>query len=170
MSNPQEQSQSNNKPHALLRTDAIAKLPEQTISHPFNPNSELRGISLSEFVGLQRVGFHLVRIPPGKESFIYHTHQYEEEFVYILSGRGIAEINGEEFEVSSGDFMGFPTPSVAHHLRNPFDEDLTYIMGGERREFEIADFPNLKKRMIRMGKEAKVVDWDAMSDLIPNQS
>jgi len=53
-----------------------------------------------------------------------HSHQHEEEWLYILSGRGIAEIDGEELEVGPGDFMAFPTPSVAHHLTNPFDEKL----------------------------------------------
>ncbi len=45
--------------------------------------------------------------------------------------------------------MAFPTPSVPHHLKNPFDQDLTYLMGGENHEIEIADFPRLGKRMIR---------------------
>ena len=44
----------------------------------------------------------------------------------------VAEIDGGEHEVGPGDFMGFPTPSLGHHLRNPFDEDLVYLMGGER--------------------------------------
>jgi len=47
-----------------------------------------------------------------------------------LSGRGIAEIGDEEVEVGPGDFMGFATPSSAHHLRNRFDVDLVYLMGG----------------------------------------
>ncbi len=153
------------KPHPLLPSAAIAQFPEQTLSHPLNPNSEIRGVSLSEQVGMQRLGFHLVHIPPGKESFIYHSHQFEEEFIYILSGRGIAEIDGEEFEVGAGDFMGFPTPSVAHHLCNPFNEDLVYLMGGERREMEIADFPGLKKRLFVKGKETQVADWDNLKPL-----
>jgi len=100
-------------------------------------------------VGLKRTGVNLGRIPAGKESFVYHLHHAEEEWVYIISGRGIAEIDGSEYEVSPGDFMGFPTPSVAHHLRNPFSEDLVYLMGGENRDMEVADFPKLGKRMIR---------------------
>ena len=72
-----------------------------------------------------------MRVAPGKESFIYHTHYYEEEWIYILSGRGVAEIDGAEHEVGPGDFMGFATPSVAHHLRNPFDVELVYLCGGE---------------------------------------
>jgi uncharacterized cupin superfamily protein len=47
-------------------------------------------------------------MPPGKESFVYHSHHREEEWIYVLSGRGVAEIDGEEFEVGAGDFMGFP--------------------------------------------------------------
>jgi uncharacterized cupin superfamily protein len=30
-----------------------------------NPKSLIRGISLSDLVGLSRIGLHLVRIPPG---------------------------------------------------------------------------------------------------------
>lgn len=152
-----------NKPNPLLRAEEAKQIPEQTFSHPLNPNSEIRGIFLGEHTGLQRLGVYLVRMSPGKESFIYHSHQSEEEFIYILSGRGIAEIDDREFEVGAGDFMGFATPSVAHHLSNPFDEDLVYLMGGERREMEIADFPRLKKRMFRNGKEVQLTDWDNLS-------
>jgi len=47
---------------------------------------------------------------------------------------------------------------VAHHLRNPYDEDLVYLVGGENREVEVADFPRLGKRMIRCGQEVKIYD------------
>jgi len=97
-------------------------------------------------------------MPPGKESFVYHSHHHEEEWLYILSGRGIAEIDGEELAVSAGDFMAFPTPSVPHHLKNPFDEELVYLMGGENREIEVADFPRLGKRMVRSGEKIEVYD------------
>ncbi|MFL5344949.1 MAG: cupin domain-containing protein [Hyalangium sp.] len=149
----------------LFRAADHAQLKEQTQSHPLNPNSLLRGISLSEQVGLQRLGFHLLRIPPGKESFIFHLHQSEEEFLYILSGRGIAELGEESVEVGPGDFMGFPTPSVGHHLRNPFQEELVYISGGERRQVEVADFPRLGKRLVRFGTQVSIFDVAAVQNL-----
>ena len=71
--------------------------------------------------GLRRTALSLARVPPGRESFIYHSHEHDEEFLFILSGRGRAEIDGEIIEVGPGDFMGFPTPSVAHHLTNPYE-------------------------------------------------
>ena len=52
-------------------------------------------------------------LPPGKDSFAYHAHLIEEEWVYIISGTGVAEIDGEETTVGPGDFMGFATPGVA---------------------------------------------------------
>jgi uncharacterized cupin superfamily protein len=48
----------------------------------------------------------------------------EEEWLYILSGRGVAQIDGKEYEVWPGDFMGFATPSVAHLLKNPYRKSL----------------------------------------------
>ena len=130
----------------------------QPYSHPWNPNSEIFGTRLGARTGLSRTGVNWIRIPPGKESFVYHSHYGEEEWIYILSGRGLAEIDGEKFEVSAGDFMGFPTPDVAHHLRNPSDKDLVYLLGGENHEVDIANFPHLGRRMVRRGQDVEIYD------------
>ncbi len=54
--------------------------------------------------------------------------------------------------------MAFPAPFVAHHMRNPFTEDLAYLFGGENLEYEIADFPKLGKRMLRRGQAIDVYE------------
>src|SRR3954464_8295521 len=144
----------------LIKADEVAGK-ATGFSHPWNPNSQIVGTRLSTLVGLSRTGVSRVRIPAGKESFVYHSHYREEEWIYVISGRGIAEIDGEEFEVAADDFMGFPTPSVAHHLRNPYEEDLVYLVGGENLDVEIADFPRLGKRMLRRGQDVEVYE---MSD------
>ena len=141
----------------IVRADEIAGR-AQAFSHPWNPNSEMFGARLGALVGLSRTAVNWVRVPAGKESFVYHSHYREEEWIYIISGRGVAEIDGEEYEVGAGDFMGFPTPGVAHHLRNPSDEDLVYLVGGENLDVEIADFPRLGWRMIRRGGEVEIYD------------
>ena len=127
-------------------------------SHPWNPNSELYGTRLSSLVGLSRIGVSRVRVPPGKESFVYHSHHREEEWIYVLSGRGVAEIGDEEHEIGAGDFMGFPAPQVPHHMRNPFDEELVYLVGGEALDVDVADFPRLGKRMVRLGEDVEIYD------------
>ena len=141
----------------IIRANEIAGR-ARAFSHPWNPNSEMVGARLGALVGLSRTAVNWVRVPAGKESFIYHSHYREEEWIYISSGRAIAEIDGEEYEVATGDFMGFPTSGVAHHLRNPYDEDLIYLVGGENHEVEVADFPRLGKRMIRSGQGVEIYD------------
>ena len=50
------------------------------------------------------------------------------------------------------------SPSVPHYLKNPFDQELVYLMGGENREFEVADFPRLGKRMVKSTEKFEVYD------------
>ncbi|MEA2780370.1 MAG: hypothetical protein QOK29_1914 [Rhodospirillaceae bacterium] len=96
-------------PKSHLSAAEIARTPEVHVRHPFNPNSDVYLRQLARPVGLKRVALTIARIPPGRESFIYHCHERDEEFLYILSGRGRAEIADEVVEVGPGDFMGFPT-------------------------------------------------------------
>jgi uncharacterized cupin superfamily protein len=137
---------------------------EIRFQHPLNPNSEIHGHQLGRLAGLQRTGVNLIRLPAGKESFLYHSHATEEEWLYVLSGRAIAEIGDREYEVGPGDFMGFPAPSVAHHLRNPFAEECVYLCGGENHELEVAEYPRLGLRLIRRPEGAEVVH---LTDLKP---
>lgn len=147
---------SEKEPYAgLVRRKAI-EAGEDSFSHPWNPDSEIIGTHLSGITGLERTGVSRVRIPPGKESFAYHLHHREEEWIYILSGRGVAVVDGDEFDMSAGDFIAFPAPSVAHNMTNPFDEELVYLMGGENRKFELADFPDLDRRMVRNGDKIEI--------------
>ena len=130
----------------------------QEFSHPWNPNSQMHGTQLARSVGLKRTGVNFIRVPAGKESYVYHSHQSEEEWIYVLSGAAIALIDDVEYEVNAGDFIGFPAPSVAHHMRNPGPAELVYLVGGENRETDVVEFPTLRKRMERRGKQMDVFD------------
>ncbi len=155
-------------PH-LLRAAEISEK-ESSFSHPWNPNSEVIGTHMSHLAGLERTGVSLVRIPPGKESFAYHLHHREEEWIYILSGKAVAEIDDNEYEMTAGDLVAFPTPSVAHLMKNPFDEDLVYLMGGENHDYEIADFPKLDKRMIRRKGDLEIYTLSDAKQFWPEDS
>ena len=137
-------------------TDIVAH--SQEFSHPWNPNSLMHGTQLALSVGLKRTGVNFIRVPAGRESYVYHSHRHEEEWIYVLSGRAIALIDDVEYEVDAGDFIGFPAPSVAHHMRNPGPAELVYLVGGENRDTEVVDFPTLGKRMERRGKQMDVYD------------
>ena len=105
----------------LLKAKDIAAMAPRRRQHQFNENAVRLGRALSDAAGMERIGVHLVRLEPGRESTQFHYHDADEEFLYVLEGRGIAELGDEEVEVGPGDFMGFPAPSEPHALRNPFD-------------------------------------------------
>jgi uncharacterized cupin superfamily protein len=153
----------------LVRASAARELPEFPFSHPLNPESEIHIRMLAAPTGLERVGVNIGRVPPGKESFVYHSHEFNEEFLYVISGRGVVEIGEQEFEVGPGDFMGFPAPGPAHQMRNPFDEELVYLMGGERRGFEVGLFPRHKKRLVSVRNSATLVDDAALEPFVPRR-
>jgi uncharacterized cupin superfamily protein len=47
---------------------------------------------------------------------------------------------------------------VAHSLRNPYERELVYLMGGESRALDVADFPDLRRRMFRHEQGVEVFD------------
>jgi uncharacterized cupin superfamily protein len=116
--------------------------------HPFNPASEMRILRLGAAAGLQRIGVNLIRIPPGKESFIPHAHSAEEEFLYVLEGAGEVVLDGVAYPVGPGDFVGFPIDGVVHSLVSKGPGDLVYLTGGERSAVEVADMPSIGKTTV----------------------
>ncbi|HSM83317.1 MAG TPA: cupin, partial [Nodosilinea sp.] len=56
-----------------------------------------------------------------------------------------------------GDFMGFAAGGMAHSLSNPFDDDLVYLVGGLRLEFDICDYPRVNTRLYRRGEQREYV-------------
>ncbi len=134
---------------AHLSAGEIAALEEAHVRHPLNPASEVFLRRLGPVFGLERLALYLARVPPGKESFLYHRHERDEEFLVILSGRGRAEIGDEIVEVGPGDVMAFPAPGgPAHHLTNPYETDLVYLMGGESSALDVAHFPRIGRKMV----------------------
>ena len=103
------------------------KAPEQVLPHPHGQNSPVEYEMLGSVSGMRRIGVNLMKIPPGKESFI-DGQQTEEEFIYVISGRGVLEADNAKTEIESGDFIGFSTPFATHLVKNPNEEVLVCLM------------------------------------------
>ena len=153
----------------LIRQSDLAARTETVTQHQFNDNAVRHSHPLSDLAGMSRIGVHLVRIEAGHDSTTHHFHDADEEFLYILSGRGVARIGDEELEVVAGDFMGFPAPSPAHSLHNPHDEDLVYLMGGERNATDVVHYPDLKRSMIKAHGKRTWADWDDLREVPPRE-
>ena len=149
----------------LVRASDTAAAPERRHQHQFNANAIRMTRTLGIAAGLERLGVHLVRLPPGRESTEHHYHDADEEFLYVLSGRGIARIGDDSFDIGPGDFMGFPAPSPAHSLENPFDEDLVYLMGGERNAVDAVHYPRIRRTMMKAHGRRRWASWEALTEL-----
>ena len=132
-------------PKHVVRTRHLRPENAVHIRHPLNPNSEVFVHHLSDQVGMMRAHLSLARVPPGKESFILHSHSLQEEFLFILDGDGLATIGDRQVSVGAGDYLGFPTDGTPHYLVNVGARDLVYLMGGERTSVDVGHFPSLSK-------------------------
>lgn len=153
-----ERNEVTTAPRELLTAAAIAALPSQTKVHRLNPNAVRSTKSLGDAVGLTHMGVHLVTILPGCDTTEYHSHWYEEEFLYVLSGQGTADIDGQLHAVAVGDFMGFGRNSVAHSLSNTGSEPLVCLVGGQRLENDVCDYPRQNKRLYIYGEREDMVN------------
>lgn len=148
-----------------LTAAEIADWPERRHQHQFNENAIRQTRTLGIAAGLTGVGLHLIRLEPGRTSTQHHWHDADEEFVYILGGRGIACLGHERIEVGPGDFMGFPAPSPAHSLENPFAEDLLYLVGGECNAVDLVHYPRIARTLIKSHGSRRWVDWRDIHEL-----
>jgi glyoxylate utilization-related uncharacterized protein len=83
----------------------------------------------SEVEGRQLHFLHDDVLAPGV-SIGLHTHD-EEEYYYIISGKGTMNLNGERSTIEAGDITAI-YPGGSHALVNDGDEDLRVLVIGLR--------------------------------------
>jgi uncharacterized cupin superfamily protein len=106
--------------------------------------------------GLTRMGVNLREIQPGFFGTNRHWHTVEEEWVYVLSGRGEVRIGPLRLPVRAGSFVGFPPGPRPHHFLAQGNAPLVFLEGGERRAEDYGFYPDAKRRF----GGGKIVDWN----------
>jgi len=97
------------KPVAIHARDAAPRTRPSNYPEPFF--SRMAGREkrpLGDLFGLTNFGVNLTRLAPGGESALLHRHTRQDEFVYILEGRGIARVDGNV--VSQAEFLATMAP------------------------------------------------------------
>ncbi len=132
----------------VLSADQIAESAFQ-FRHPLDPAAGCSLAPMSRLAGLKSGAINLVRVAPGAQAFPLHRHHAQEEWLYVLDGRG--EILSEDAvqPVASGDFAVFAAAGAAHAVRNTGPDELTCLMGGDAPAADIVDFPGLGKRVVK---------------------
>ena len=146
-----------------LSASDIAVLATQHKTHFLNDKAIRANRSLGDATGLQRLGIHLITVQPGNASTEYHMHWYEEEAIYVLSGRGAATIGDETVAIGPGDFIGCPAGGAAHDMHAEGEEPLVCLVIGQRFDQDVVDYPRLGKRLYRNSGEWNLVEHSAIA-------
>jgi uncharacterized cupin superfamily protein len=145
-----------------LSAEKIAAVEGVRRVHTLNPAAIRMDKSLGDEVGLKNIGIHLISIAPGDKSTEFHTHKYEEEAIYVLSGRG-TEIMGEaKQKIGPGDFIGFAAGGAAHETINDGTEPLVCLVIGQRLPQDVVDYPRRGKRLYRNSGQRHMVDYTSI--------
>jgi uncharacterized cupin superfamily protein len=126
--------------------------------HSLNPAAIRMDKSLGDEVGLTNIGIHLISIAPGDKSTEFHSHRYEEEAIYVLSGHGTEVVGDAVQKIGPGDFIGFPASGAAHETVNDGNEPLVCLVIGQRLVQDVVDYPRKGKRFYRNSGQRDIVD------------
>lgn len=98
---------------------------------------------LGKSVGSQKIYINLDSVPPKGFSTKYHSHSQQEEFFYILSGKGKLRLNDAETEVKPGDFLSKPAgKNISHTFYNSGDEPLLILDIGTNEQEDTCYYPD----------------------------
>jgi uncharacterized cupin superfamily protein len=141
-----------------VSADKIAAMEGERRVHFVNPKAVRIDKSLGDLAGLKNIGVHMMTVAPGERSSEYHSHHYEDEAIYVLSGHGTAVIGAESYKIGPGDFLGFPAGGPAHETINDGTEPLVCLVVGQRLVQEVVDYPRAGKRLYRNSGQRDMVD------------
>lgn len=121
----------------------------------YRGNDELLSVGspLGKTLGLTRLGIHHESLPPGRRTSWPHAESKEEEFVYVLEGHPQVWIDGEVYELSPGDAVGFPAGTGICHtfLNNTATEVRLLVVGEATRGDNQCYYPLHPERRGQMG-------------------
>jgi uncharacterized cupin superfamily protein len=141
-----------------LSAEQIAAMKGVRRVHSLNSAAIRLNKSLGDEAGLKNIGIHLISIAAGDKSTEFHSHMYEEEAIYVLSGRGTEVIGDVRHKIGPGDFIGLPAGGPAHETINEGNEPLVCLVIGQRLPQDVVDYPRRGKRLYRNGGQRDMID------------
>ena len=141
-----------------LSAKQIAAMQSIRRVHQLNAAAIREDKSLGDETGLKNIGIHLITIAPGDKSTEFHSHKYEDEAIYVLSGCGTEAIGNETYKIGPGDFIGLPAGGPAHETINDGSEPLVCLVIGQRLPQDVVDYPRKGKRLYRNSGQRDMID------------
>ena len=107
-------------------------------------DSEVRDID--PLIGARRLGYQIIRLPPGQGFCPLHFHHFGEEMFYVMEGSCTMVTPRGDWEVVAGDVIAFPVgPRGAHKFRNEGTAECQLLALGEHVPHEVAEYPDSEK-------------------------
>ena len=101
-------------------------------------------------IGARRLGFRLIRLPPGQATFPYHFHHVTEELFQIIEGECTVITRRGRHPVRAGDFLSFPPgASSAHKFVNESDEPCVMLALGNEDPDDVSEYPDSEKISVK---------------------
>jgi len=147
-----------------LSAKQIAAMQSIRRVHQLNSAAIREDKSLGDETGLKNIGIHLITIAAGDKSTEFHSHKYEDEAIYVLSGHGTEAIGNETYKIGPGDFIGLPAGGPAHETINDGSEPLVCLVIGQRLPQDVVDYPHKGKRLYRNSGQRDMID---IAQIIP---
>src|SRR3984885_2955963 len=90
------------------------------------------GAAFGKNFGLNRLGIHHERLPPGRRTSYPHAESAEEEFVYVIEGTPDVWLDGTLPRLRPGDGVGFPAGTgICHTFINNTEAEVHLLVVGE---------------------------------------
>jgi uncharacterized cupin superfamily protein len=125
-------------------SEALGRVPESTDlkdRHPFD--------------------VEILRIPPGKTPYPYHSHSAQWEFYHVLSGKGIVRHKEGTTVIEAGDAFIFQ-PGEPHQLFNEGLDDLVIYVVADNPIGESCHYPDSDKWLVR-SPERRLIRSEALN-------
>ncbi len=97
----------------------------------------------------------ILRIPPGKVPYPYHSHSAQWEFYHVISGTGTVRHQDGTTPIEPGDAFLF-RPGEPHQIANGGAEDLVVYVIADNPVGESCHYPDSGKWLVR-SPERKIV-------------
>lgn len=93
----------------------------------------------------------ILRVPPGKIPYPFHSHSAQWEFYHVISGSGQVRHEGGTDPIKDGDAFLFK-PGEAHQLINDGETDLVVTVIADNPIGESCFYPDSGKWLVRSPK------------------
>jgi uncharacterized cupin superfamily protein len=102
----------------------------------------------------------ILRVPPGKTPYPYHSHSAQWEFYHVISGTGIARHEGGHTPIAPGDAFIFK-PGEPHQIINDSADDLLLYVVADNPIGESCHYPDSGKWAVE-SPETRVLRSEAL--------